>query len=52
MTESPPDSEFFRARAEAGKPTTFPVDIKPLEALDPHFKARGNHSACFRHHSL
>ncbi|NOX61203.1 MAG: nucleotidyltransferase domain-containing protein [Chloroflexi bacterium] len=34
-----PDA-FFTALARAGQLTEFPVDIKPLEALESHFKHR------------
>ena len=33
-------ADFFLALAQAGKLSEFPVDLKPLEDLDPHFKAR------------
>ena len=35
-----PVADFFAALAQAGKLSEFPVDLKPLEDLDPHFKAR------------
>lgn len=31
---------FFPALAQAGKLSRFPVDLKPLEDLDPHFRAK------------
>ncbi len=31
---------FFRALAQAGTLSEFPVDLKPLEDLDPHFRDR------------
>ncbi len=33
-------ADFFPALAQAGKLTRFPVDLKPLEDLESHFKAR------------
>lgn len=33
-------ADYFPALAEAGKLTAFPVDLKPLEALDPHVRDR------------
>ena len=35
-----PASAFFSALAQASKLSDLPVDLKPLENLDPHFKAR------------
>lgn len=35
-----PASAFFSALAQAGKFSDFPVDLKPLEALDSHFRDR------------
>lgn len=31
---------FFTALAEANRLTPFPVDLKPIEALDNHFRQR------------
>lgn len=33
------EAEFFQAVAQAGKLSDFPVDLKPLDALAPHFLA-------------
>ena len=35
-----PAAAFFPALAQASKLSEFPIDLKPLEDLDPHFKAR------------
>ncbi len=35
-----PAAAFFAALAQASKLSEFPVDLKPMEALDPYFKAR------------
>ncbi|MCS6883009.1 MAG: nucleotidyltransferase domain-containing protein [Oscillochloridaceae bacterium] len=32
--------DYYRAIAEASKLSAFPVDLKPLEALTPHFRER------------
>lgn len=33
-------AEFFAALAQAGKLSEFPIDLKPLEDLIPHVRAR------------
>jgi len=33
-------ASFFRALAQASRLSLFPLDLKPLEDLAPHFKAR------------
>ena len=33
-------ARFFRALAQAGTLSEFPVDLKPLEELSPHFLSR------------
>lgn len=38
--EGAPAATFFSALAQANKLSEFPVDLKPLEVLEPHFKAR------------
>jgi predicted nucleotidyltransferase len=35
-----PAAAFFRALAQASQLSTFPVDLKPLEDLAPHFRDR------------
>ncbi len=35
-----PASAFFSALAAASTLSRFPVDLKPLEDLDPHFRSR------------
>ncbi len=38
--EGLPAAVFFPALAQAGKMSRFPVDLKPLEDLDPYFKSK------------
>jgi len=35
-----PAAAFFLAVAQASHLSEFPIDLKPLEDLDPHFRAR------------